>query len=266
MQAEPTAASIITLTTDFGTRDPFVGVMKGVILGIAPDARIVDLTHEIPPQDVAAGALALATAAPHFPPGTIHVAVVDPGVGSRRRALLVETRAARFVGPDNGVLALAAPAARVLRTLDVSRSRARRRPVSATFHGRDVFAPVAAELARGTAPARLGVATRAMRRLRLPAVRRARGRLAGAVIWVDRFGNLVTNVGRTDLAAFRGRRVSVTIDGHVLGIRRSYAAAPAGKALALVNSADLLEISVRDGSATAVLGLGRGARVVVEGR
>jgi S-adenosylmethionine hydrolase len=240
--------------------------MKGVILGIAPEARIVDLTHEVPPQDVLAGALALEAAAPYFPPGTIHVAVVDPGVGTRRRALLVTTRTAVFVGPDNGLLSLAVPAGAVTRTLDVSRSRARRKPVSATFHGRDVFAPVAAEVARGTAPARLGVATRPMRRLALPRVRRAGRRLTGTVLAVDRFGNLITNIRRADLgaAAFRRRSLSIRIGGHVVPIRHSYGSGRAGEPTALVNSGDLLEVAVRDGSAAVMLGLGRGAPVAVE--
>jgi S-adenosylmethionine hydrolase len=238
--------------------------MKGVILGIAPEARIVDLTHEVPPQDVLAGALALEAAAPYFPLGTIHVAVVDPGVGTRRRALLVTTRTAVFVGPDNGVLSLAAAAGRGTRTLDVSRSRARRKPVSATFHGRDVFAPVAAEVARGTDPLRLGVATRPMQRLALPRVRRAGGRLTGTVLAVDRFGNLITNIRRADLGAFRRRSLSIRIGGHVVPIRHSYGNGRAGHPLALVNSADLLEVAVRDGSAAVLLAVGRGAPVVVE--
>jgi hypothetical protein len=260
------AARIITLTTDFGTRDTFVGVMKGVILGLAPAARIVDLTHEIPPQDVRAGAYALGCAVPYFPPGTIHVAVVDPGVGTHRRALLVETRDAFLIGPDNGVLGLAAPAAATVRTLDVSRSPARRRPVSRTFHGRDVFAPVAAALASGAAPERLGRPTDPMHRLRLPRVRASACTLAGEVLWVDRFGNLITNIARRDLerAAFRDRRVSVRVGEHVLRLRHSYAGGPAGKPLALVNSFDLLEIAVRDGAAAPALDVGPGTRVIVE--
>ncbi|MEO6025304.1 MAG: SAM-dependent chlorinase/fluorinase, partial [Candidatus Binatia bacterium] len=162
----PAAAPIITLTTDFGSRDPFVGIMKGVILGLAPSARIVDLTHAVPAQNILAGAHLLASAARWFPLGTIHVAVVDPGVGTRRGALAVETDDAWFVGPDNGVLGLAIPARKVRRIIEVSRSPYRLRPVSRTFHGRDVFAPVAAALANGVDPARLGPAIATMQRLR----------------------------------------------------------------------------------------------------
>ncbi len=286
---------IITLTTDFGTSDTFVGVMKGVILAIAPDARIVDLTHEVPAQDVLAGAYLLRGAVPYFPPGTIHVAVVDPGVGTKRRALVIATRDAFFVAPDNGLVSLVAPRAAVRGIWDVSRSRERLPVVSRTFHGRDVFAPIAAALARGTAPDALGTRLRTMVRLRAPRVRREARRTIGEVVWIDRFGNLISNVTADDLPAhaakaargtrtgmstrgaraaapkaradardaFRGRRVSVTIDAHVLPLRDSYADVPAGKLVALVNSNDLVEIAVNRGSAASVLGVGRGARIVV---
>jgi S-adenosylmethionine hydrolase len=265
---------IVTLTTDFGTSDAFVGVMKGVILGIAPAVRIVDLTHEVPPQDVRAGAYLLRGAVPYFPPGTIHLAVVDPGVGSARRALVVATRTALFVAPDNGLVSLVAPHAAVHGIWDVSRSRARLRTVSRTFHGRDVFAPIAAALACGAAPAALGTRVRRMERLAPPRLRRERTRTLGEIIWVDRFGNLVTNVGaadtpraRRDGAAarrtFRAHALSVTIGTHVLPLLDSYADVPPGHAVALVNSNDLVEIAVNQGSAAASLGLGRGARVIV---
>jgi len=256
-------ASVVTFTTDFGSRDPFVGIIKGVILGIAPTARLVDLTHAIPPQNVAAGAHALASAAPWFPPGTIHVAVVDPGVGTRRRALVVETADAYFVGPDNGVLSLAASRRATRRIVDVSRSRYRLRPVSRTFHGRDVFAPIAAALASGVAPEELGVVVRTMRRLDLARPRRRGAGLVGEVLWVDGFGNLATNVGPADLAGFRGRRLSITIAGHVVPFRPSYASVPAGRTVALINSSSLLEVAVNHGSAADLLGAGPGSRIHV---
>ncbi len=257
-------APIITLTTDFGTRDPFVGIMKGVILGLAPEARIVDLTHAVPAQAVVAGAHVLRSALPWFPPGTIHVAVVDPGVGTRRRALVVETRDACLVGPDNGLLSLAVPERSIRRIVDVSRSRRRLVPVSRTFHGRDVFAPIAAALATGARPSELGREVDAMKRLRSPQARRRGGTLLGEVLWVDGFGNLTTNVTSTDLAAaFGRRRLSIRIGDHVVPLRSSYAAVPSGKALALVNSSNLLEIAVNHGSAAAALGLGPGAPIRV---
>jgi hypothetical protein len=257
---------IVTLTTDFGTRDPFVGIMKGVILDVAPEARLVDLTHEVPAQDVVAGAHVLRSAVPWFPRGTIHLAVVDPGVGTRRRALLIETDGAWFVGPDNGLLSLAVPARAARRILDVSRSPVRLQPTSRTFHGRDLFAPVAAALASGVAPDQLGRAVRSMHRLAAPKVRRRGRTLHGEVLWVDRFGNLTTSIGRADLAStgFRRGRLSITIGGHVVPFRSSYAAVARHHAVALLNSSDLLEVAVNQGSAAAALDAGPGVAVRVE--
>jgi S-adenosyl-L-methionine hydrolase (adenosine-forming) len=252
---------IITLTTDFGTRDPFVGVMKGVILGRVPDARIVDLTHAVPPQAVDAAAHVVRSAAPWFPSGTIHVAVVDPGVGTRRRALVVETTDACFVGPDNGVLSLAAPARAVRRIVDVSRSPVRLTPMSRTFHGRDLFAPVAAALALGIVAASLGKPAASMVRLRIQAARRTQGVVVGRVLWADGFGNLTTSITRQDLASFRGRRLSITIGPHVVPFRPSYASVPPGKPVALLNSCDLLEIAVNRGSAHDLLAIAPGTSV-----
>jgi S-adenosylmethionine hydrolase len=241
--------------------------MKGVILAIAPQASIVDLTHTVPPQDVAAGAYLLRSAAPHFPRGTIHVAVVDPGVGTARRALLVETAGGYFIGPDNGVLVAAVPPRDVRRIFDISRSKYRRKPVSQTFHGRDVFAPVAAHLAAGVPIERLGRPIRALRRTPASPPRRRGGALHGEVIWVDHFGNLISNVTRADLArfrrGFRTRGLSVRIADRAVRLRRSYAGVPRGAALAIVNSADALEIAVNQGSARAVLGCDRGAPITV---
>jgi hypothetical protein len=254
---------LVTLTTDFGTHDPFVGIMKGVILGRAPLARIVDVTHEVPPQAIAAGAHVLRSAAPWFPHGTIHVAVVDPGVGTRRRALVVETVDACFVGPDNGILSLAVEARAVRRIVDVSRARVRLTPVSRTFHGRDVFAPIAAALANGVRPVELGPSVRSMVRLRSREVRRSSGTIHGRVLWADHFGNLTTSIARRDLAAFRHRHLSITIGGHVVPFRSTYAGVPVGTSVALLNSADLLEIAVNGGSAAARLGVRIGAPVRV---
>jgi S-adenosylmethionine hydrolase len=258
------AAPIVTLTTDFGLVDPFVGIMKGVILGIAPAARIVDLTHGVPAQHIAAGACALASAVRWFPRGSVHVAVVDPGVGTRRRAILVETADWWLVGPDNGLLSLAAPARTVRRIFDVSRSAVRLKPVSRTFHGRDVFAPVAAALASGVAPERLGRPLPSMHRLRQPMPRRRAGAVIGEVLWVDGFGNLGTNVASGDLArAFRGGRLSITIAGHVVPFRSSYAGVPFGRPVAVVNSSNLVEVAVNGGSAAARFGAGSGTGIEI---
>jgi S-adenosylmethionine hydrolase len=262
--ADDGGAPVVTLTTDFGLVDPFVGIMKGVMLGIAPTACIVDVTHGVPAQNVVAGAYALASAVRWFPRGSVHVAVVDPGVGTRRRALLVETDDAWLVGPDNGLLSLAAPARSVRRIFDVSRSTVRLKPVSRTFHGRDVFAPVAGALASGVAPERLGQPLRSMHRFRPPLPQRRGGRVIGEVLWTDGFGNLSTNVAAGDLArAFRGGRLSITIAGHVVPFRPSYAGVPSGRPVAVINSADLVEIAVNGGSAAAHFGAGPGAAIEI---
>ncbi len=259
------AAGIITLLTDFGTRDAFVGAMKGVILTLAPEVRLVDLTHDIPPQDVLAGALVLRGAAPYFPAGSVHLAVVDPGVGSARRALLIETDGGLLVGPDNGVLELAAArlGRRCIRAIE--NEAWFHHPVSSTFHGRDVFAPVAARLARGDDPAAAGPLVSGMVDLRLPRVRATPDRIDGEVIYVDAFGNLMTNIDAAALACFPADQLSVTIRGTlVTGLATAYAAVSPGAAVALVNSWGVLEIAVRNGDAARLLAVGRGTPVTVE--
>lgn len=246
---------IITLTTDFGTRDPFVGIMKGVVAAIDPAARVIDLTHGVAPQDVTGGALALAAAVDFFPEGAVHVAVVDPGVGSARRPILIQTDRAWYVGPDNGLLSLAARAERRVRMVHLSNPEYHLQPTSRTFHGRDIFAPAAAHLSRGVAPEELGEAVEGCVELRLPdPERQAGGRLAGQVIHIDGFGNLTTNIGREDLAPFPADGVSVSVGGTVIrGLSDSYASAGPGNYLALVNSWERLEIARCNGSAQAGL-------------
>lgn len=256
--------TIITLTTDFGIRDPFAGIMKGVIASRAPAATVIDVTHGVPPQDVFAGALVLRHAVPYFPPGTIHVAVVDPGVGGPRRPLCVETAEGCLVGPDNGVLSLAAATAGVRRIVHLTETRFFLAPTSATFHGRDVFAPVAAALATGTPPAALGTDSSTMARLELPPVEVEGTAIRGQVIYVDHFGNLVTNVPAETLA---GRRVVVSLRAvRVPGPSGSYGAVAVGDPVAVIGSWGLLEIAVRDGDARATLAAGVGDPVVVETR
>ncbi len=257
--------TLITLATDFGTRDAFVGVMKGVIAGRAPGVPVIDLTHGIPPQDVLAGALVLEHAVPYFPPGTIHVGVVDPGVGSARRPLCVETATPVLVGPDNGLLSLAAPVETVRRIIHLTEARFFLAPRSHSFHGRDIFAPVAAALATGTDPGALGPMVPDMARLTLPLVRAVGGRIRGEVIYVDGFGNLVTNVPETLLTGFPHAGVSITIgDARLRGIAACYAAVAPGDAVAVVNSWGLVEIAVREGSACAELSAGVGTPVGIE--
>lgn len=251
--------AIVTLLSDFGTQDGYAGAMKGVILARAPQAQVVDLTHEIPPQDVAAGAWALREAAPMFPPGTIHVAVVDPGVGTQRRPLLIEGRGMCFVGPDNGLLTLAAPEGRGY-VLD--RAERFREQVSATFHGRDVFAAVAGHLAAGVLPSACGSPVETWVRIEQPQPRVDAQGITGLVVHVDRFGNLVTNLRREHVAS--GGAWQVLLAGERLGpVQSTYADVPPGQLVAYVGSSEAIEIGVRDGRAASEQ-LGRGALVRLE--
>lgn len=248
---------VITLLTDFGTADGYVAELKGVLLSEAPGVTVVDATHDLPAQDVEAGRLALARYWRRFPRGTVHLAVVDPGVGSTRAALAVESDGRFLVGPDNGVLspALLVAGARAVRLTVGPRA-------SATFHGRDVFAPAAARLALGAALDTLGEPIAAPVVRRTPEARRlADGSVEGCVIAVDRFGNAVTNL----LAGPASTRPGATLEvaGRVVPVRRVYADAEPGEPVALAGSNGLLEVAVRDGSAARGLGVARGARVVL---
>lgn len=255
---------IITLLTDFGTRDAFVGIMKGVILGIAPQAQIVDLSHDVPPQDILTGALTLRSAVPFFPPGTIHVAVVDPGVGSQRRAVVVETQDAFFVGPDNGLLSLTAPPESTVRVVHLTNTQYFLPRLSPTFHGRDVFAPVAAHLSHGISTEVLGPAIPSIEQLSLPAVERTDTQLTGNIIAIDHFGNLITNITEADLLPFPRETLWVSIGAvQIQGLVATYAAVSLGTVAALINSWGMLEIAVRNGSASQQLDTPVGAVVYV---
>ncbi|MDF1501605.1 SAM-dependent chlorinase/fluorinase [Roseisolibacter sp. H3M3-2] len=243
---------IVTLLTDFGTADGYVAELKGVLLSQAPGVTVVDASHDVPAHDVESGRLALARYWRRFPPGTVHVAVVDPGVGGGRAALAVESDGRFLVGPDNGVLspALLAAGARVV-TLPVPPRAA------PTFHGRDLFAPAAARLALGEPLDALGTPADEPLVRRTPEARRlADGAIEGAVIAIDRFGNAVTN-----LLSFGGGAIEV--DGRRVEVRRVYEDVAPGAPVALVGSNGLLEIAVREGSAAGQLGLARGTRVVL---
>lgn len=252
---------VVTLTTDFGLRDPWVGVMKGVILGIARDVRLVDLTHEVAPHDVLEGALALEGAAPFFPGGTVHLAVVDPGVGGARRALVVTRGGQRFVGPDNGLFTpfLHAPG---WQAFELAAAEYRLPERSATFHGRDVFAPAAAHLALGVPPDRFGAEVRDPVRLPWPEARRAPDGVVGEVVHVDRFGNLITSIRAGDLAGAG----SVVAGGQELGLVRAFGDIGPQEVAGLIGSSGRLEIAARESSAAARLGVGRGAPVRVRSR
>ena len=257
--------SVITLTTDFGTRDWFVGTMKGVILRIQPRATVVDITHEVPAGDIRAGAFALAAACRFFPKGTVHVAVVDPGVGSARRGIAIQTADYWFVGPDNGVLSWALVREKV-RTIRALEGKAYfLSPVSRTFHGRDVFAPVAAHLSRGLAISKLGSAVKDFVQLDWPEPKARRGGIEGEVVYIDRFGNAITNLAagllpgqgtsRCEVHGRRGRRVC--------RLESFYQAVAPGKAVALTGSSGFVEIAVNGRSAAEALGLAVGSRVLL---
>lgn len=252
--------ALITLTTDFGLRDPYVAEMKAVILGITRAVQLVDVTHEVAPHDVAEAALALEAAAPHFPAGTVHVAVVDPGVGTPRRGLAVAALGQVFIGPDNGLFT---PFFRGPWAAFALASAEHRRPaVSPTFHGRDVFAPAAAHVAVGLAPERLGPSVGDPVRLPWPEPGDGPRGLTGSVLHVDRFGNLITSIRSSALAGV-GPEVRVMVGGRSLRLVGTYGDLPPGGIGALVGSADRLEIAVREGSAAARLRARPGTRVVV---
>ncbi|HSE87339.1 MAG TPA: SAM-dependent chlorinase/fluorinase [Candidatus Binatia bacterium] len=241
---------LITLTTDFGYTDPFVGIMKGVIGGINPQARIVDLSHGIPAQDIMAAALVLRHSARYFPRGTIHVAVVDPGVGSARRPLLVEFEGNYFVGPDNGVLSLALEGKGPARIVHLSNPSYQLRPTSATFHGRDIFAPTAAYLSRGIATEDFGEITEDFATLIWPTVVKTKTSITGQIVYIDVFGNLYTNIGANDLKELSGQQFMIMLrDLSITGLATNYAAVEPGKYVALINSWELLEIAVYNGNA-----------------
>ena len=252
----PSSPAPIVLLTDFGYRDHYAGVMRGVIATIAPGAVVFDLTHGIPPQSVAAGAIVLAQSWRYFPPRSIFVAVVDPGVGTERRPIAIETEAGvSFVGPDNGLLMLAADAAGFKRAVELREPRYRLDSVSATFHGRDIFAPAAAHLWRRVRLTALGPAINSLVRVG-PAsdIHQQSDTMHGAIIYIDGFGNLITNFDRGRVtrlqARFRGHRLLVRIKrGTPIPILAAYGHASPGAALATFGSFDLLEIAIRDGNA-----------------
>jgi S-adenosylmethionine hydrolase len=261
------ARPLVTFMSDFGLQDWFVGVVHGAIHAVCPEAHVVDISHAVPPGVVSRGAFILRSAAPDFPAGTVHLAVVDPGVGTERRALAVRAHGQWFVGPDNGLLehALAAPDA-VAHAL--TETRWFRREVSRTFHARDIFAPCAAHLAAGVAAAALGPRVTDARRLPRPEVRFLGGVLHGRVVFVDRFGNALTDLEATEIVRrFPGAGddgLEVSVGGRrIRGLARAYGDSPVGSLVAIVGSSGALEIAQVGGHVTDRLGLGEGDPVQV---
>lgn len=255
------ACGVVSLTTDFGLADPYVGLMHAVILSRAPRARIVDLCHAIPPQDTARASFFLAHARAYFPDGTVHVAVVDPGVGSARRLLVARDGGHAYLAPDNGLLAPVLSREARVRALDVARFALPR--ASRTFHGRDVLAPAAAAIANGLEPLEAGIGPEIeIARAELPRARVDGDRGECAVLFADRYGNLVLSARAEDLGD-DATRWSLEARGATVRVVGTYADAAPGEVLALVDSFGSLEIAVRDGDAAERLGLAPGDRVTL---
>jgi S-adenosylmethionine hydrolase len=264
----PAAISVVTLLTDFGDRDYFVASMKGVILNINPQARVVDLTHQIAPQQVEEAAYVLQACYHYFPDGTVHVAVVDPGVGTSRRALLVTTSRHYFLAPDNGVLTPIIENETGVEVRAIENRQYRLDAEGATFDGRDLFAPSAAWLTRGQSPGSYGRLVRDA--VKLPTVAPAwqDGALVGQIVYVDRFGNLISNLTPLHVKEVQGAHrhsgLAVRIAGvSIDGLSRSYDAGAAGQLHALINSNGQVEVFVKNGNAAAQLAVGRGERIAL---
>jgi S-adenosylmethionine hydrolase len=259
------ASGVITITTDFGHKGPFAAVMKGVILSRFPHARIVDLTHDIPAQWPPEAGFWLSRAYKYFPAGTVHIAIVDPGVGTERDILIVEHDHHYFMAPDNGLLAQMldkADSAKVFK-LDVDAlCRLNIPPPSMTFHGRDIFAPIAAELAaRKTTPVAIGIATRDWVPAWIDEPTVSADHVAGVIVTIDTFGNLISNI---DASLLEGRpNPIVRISGHDIKMLPTYGRAKPGDYLALINSFGVLEVAIAEGSAADSLGADRGAPITV---
>jgi S-adenosylmethionine hydrolase len=256
---------VITLTTDFGTADHFVGAMKGVILGIAPRARFVDITHEIAPYDLAEASFVISQGWTCFPKGTIHVVVVDPGVGSARRPILCEAGGHYFVAPDNGVLSMIYDAA-PHKVREISNKKLASRNISRTFHGRDIFAPAAAHLARGVKPAQFGKPVHDfLRSFLLKPTQISRHDFSGTVLKVDRFGNMITNLPIAQFPEVKTRPIELRVGlERITRLALTYAETAIGELFVIVGSSGYLEVAVNQGSATKILGCGAGSPVELE--
>jgi S-adenosylmethionine hydrolase len=260
--------SVITLLTDFGTRDHYVGSMKGVILGINPRCTLVDITHQVNPQDVREAAFILASAYSYFPDGTIHLCVVDPGVGSPRKPILMMAGNHFFVGPDNGLFTLVAWREKIKQVLMLTQPRYFLPSVSSTFHGRDIFAPVAAYLSLGVRPQAFGSRTEDWVKLSVPQPRRSGERLLGEIMHTDTFGNLVTNVTEEGFSQFtRGSPFLIRVGRRTIRrISKGYWEGNPSEPMALIGSGGFLEISIREGNAGKALRLKKGDKIQIHPR
>lgn len=285
---------VITLLTDFGTQDAYVGVMKGVIAGINPSVNIVDICHSVSPQDIFNGAYLLYTAYKYFPKGTIHTAIVDPGVGSKRDIVCVETKDYFFLVPDNGLLSFIVQEERPKSVIRVTNNKYFLPLLSSTFHGRDVFAPVAAHLSLGVKPQQLGIMINHLEQLNIPKpFRKKTGQMEGQIIYIDRFGNLISNITKEHLmqhdhsqSLFKTQMketplpISLPLQGGVkinlkcleitigkkkiIGLIKTYTDVNAGEPLALIGSAGFLEVSINQGNAQKYFKVDKGSKIIIE--
>jgi len=260
-------SSIITMTTDFGLADPYVAEMKAVILKINPEAKIVDISNQIEKFNIKMGAYVLAAAAPYFPQGTIHVAVVDPGVGTRRNPILIEAENSFFIGPDNGVLILAANRQGLKHVYKIRNPKFMLHKISSTFHGRDIFAPAAAFLSKGVSPSEFGRETHKFVVPNFSKLVRKERVLIGEVIHVDGFGNIITNFPKEELGreVLGGQTFKLKFKETALKLRlcRSYAEVELREPLAIIGSHDFLEISLNQGNAAETFGVKAGDKVTL---
>ena len=258
---------IVTLLTDFGDRDGYVAQMKGVMLSILPTINFVDISHHVPPQNVLIGALLLRNTFPTFPDGTIHLAVVDPGVGTDRRVVAVQVGQHWLVGPDNGLLSLVAVVEKIDRAVAIENSAIWRHPVSRTFHGRDIMAPAAAHLAKGAELAELGPPIDELVRLQPPEPIRQAGKLVGQILCVDHFGNIMLSLpAQNDYFGARDKSLVTFSSGGVefsLPFVETYSDVPPGQLMLLEGSQGFLEIAARDGAANQMLRLREGAQITL---
>lgn len=260
------AAPLVTLTTDFGADSPYVAQMKGVLLRLCPAAKIVDITHSIAPQNVRQGAVVLADATPWFPAETLHVAVVDPGVGTQRRMIYAELGEQRYLLPNNGLLSRLARVATPRRVLALENRDYFLPQVTSTFHGRDMLAPTAAHLLLGAAPETLGPPLDQLVDLHWPEPQRQADRLAGEILYVDSFGNLISNITAEHLASLGGEpsnRIVEIAGRQISGVQATYGFSKPGDLIALLDSHGRLEVAVVNDSAARRLDAGEGASVTV---
>ena len=258
---------IITLTTDYGTSDHLAGVLKGVILNILPNATVVDISHQVVPMDVLDGALMIGNAYRHFPPRTVHLVVVDPGVGTQRRPIVVSGEQHYFVAPDNGVLSVVYEREPAVKVRHITAEHYFLNPVSATFHGRDVFAPVAAWLAKTYQSEVFGEEISDYVRFALPRAKANGTALKGVVLRVDAFGNLITNLTAEDLptAMASAGKIKLKVGNkEIEKLAQTFAQGAAGEAVAIVGSSGFVEVAVNKGHAARTLGAQRGSEVTLE--